>query len=101
MKKIKVFDYVGEFGENKDRAQKIRKEILLKLDREKPVELDFKNVSGATQSFIHAMIAEPIRQHPETFFELISFSHCSDLVKTVIEIVSEYMQESLAGGVAT
>ncbi|MBQ3280451.1 STAS-like domain-containing protein [Candidatus Saccharibacteria bacterium] len=95
MKKIKIKEIAGEFCENKDIAKKIREEYILpSLAANEQVELDFEGVTGVTQSFIHAVIAEAIRQFPNTFYELVIFKNCPDLVKTIIEIVSEYMQES-------
>ena len=85
----------GEFCENKDIAKKIRDEYIFPaLANGERIELDFEGVTGVTQSFIHATIAEAIRQFPEMFYELVIFKNCSDLVKTVVGIVSEYMQES-------
>ncbi len=94
MKKVIVFDYAGEFGENKDQAQKVREVILRELERGKEIKLDFEGVTGVTQSFVHAMVAEPIKKYPEKFFDLVAFSNCTDLVRTVVELVIEYMQES-------
>lgn len=95
MKKIKIKLMAGEFCENKDIAKKIREEYILPaLSNGQQIELDFDGVTGTTQSFVHAAIAEAIRQFPDTFYEYVIFRSCSDLVKTVINIVSEYMQES-------
>ena len=58
------------------------------------VVLDFSGVSGTTQSFIHALISEPIRRFRDVALEKIHYKNCSDVVKEVIKTVSEYMQES-------
>lgn len=93
---IKMFKYIGDYGENKDIARKIRLETILPcLEKEEDIIIDFKNVTGATQSFIHALLADPIRKYPEIVFNKITFKNCSDNVKVVIEIVEEYMQESM------
>ena len=93
---IKMFKYIGDYGENKDIARKIRLETILPcLKKEEDIIIDFKNVTGATQSFIHALLADPIRKYPEIVFNKITFKNCSDNVKVVIEIVEEYMQESM------
>lgn len=95
MKTVNIHKLSGEFGENKDIAKKIRNSYVLPaLEQNKSLELDFTGVTGVTQSFIHAMIAEAIRRHPDTFYEKIIFKNCSKLVQTIISIVSEYMQES-------
>ena len=93
---IKMFKYIGDYGENKDIARKIRLETILPcLEKEEDIIIDFKNVTGATQSFIHALLADPIRKYPEIVFNKITFKNCSDNVKVVVEIVEEYMQESM------
>lgn len=95
MKRIAIRELSGEFCENKDIAKKIREEYILPtLKANGRIELDFDGVTGVTQSFMHAAIAEAIRQFPEAFYESVTFKNCSDLVRTVIGIVSEYMQES-------
>lgn len=87
-------DYIADFGGNKDTAKKLRIEkIMPVISSGKKVILDFADVSGVTQSFMHALIAEPIREFPDTIFELLSFQNCSRSVKVVVEIVAEYMQE--------
>ena len=91
-----MFNYIGDYGENKDIARKIRLETILPcLEKEEDITIDFKNVTGATQSFIHALLADPIRKYPEIVFNKITFKNCSDNVKVVVEIVEEYMQESM------
>ncbi|MFA7151499.1 MAG: STAS-like domain-containing protein [Candidatus Paceibacterota bacterium] len=97
MKKvIELKKLVGEFAENKDIAKKIRvNQIMPTLADGKMVVLDFSEVSGTTQSFIHALISEPIRQFRDTALEKIEYKNCSDIVKEVVKTVSEYMQESL------
>ena len=93
---IKVINHAGEFAENKDVAKELRvTKIIPALAKGKVVVLDFSGVSGATQSFIHALISEPIRQFRDVALEKIEYKNCSDIVKEVIRTVSEYMQESL------
>lgn len=94
--KVEMRKLIGEFGENKDTAKEIRVEYILPaLERGEEIVLDFNGVDGATQSFIHALIVEAIRKYPEKFYDLVYFKACSDLVKTVIGIVSEYTQEGM------
>ncbi|MBR0460709.1 STAS-like domain-containing protein [Candidatus Saccharibacteria bacterium] len=91
-----MFKYIGDYGENKDTARKIRLEIILPcLEKKENITIDFKNVTGATQSFIHALLADPIRKYPEIVFDKITFKNCTDDIKIVIQIVEEYTQESL------
>ena len=93
---IKMFERIGNYGENKDMAKQIRVDnILPSLKKEEEITIDFERVTGVTQSFIHALLADPIRKYPEIIFDKITFKNCTDSVKVVIEIVEEYMQESM------
>lgn len=93
---IKIKDLVGDFAENKDVAKELRvTKILPALAKDNVVILDFSGVSGTTQSFIHALISEPIRQFRDMALEKMRYKNCSDVVKEVIKTVYEYMQESL------
>ena len=93
---IQMKDLVGDFAENKDVAKDLRMtKIMPTLLDHKEVVLDFSGVSGATQSFIHALISEPIRRFRHVALEKMHYKNCSDVVKEVIKTVSEYMQESL------
>lgn len=88
-------EYAGIFGENKDKARDVRIEkIMPALMAKKEVVLDFKGVSGVTQSFIHALISEPIRQFGDDVYDYLKFANCSDVVREIINIVADYMQES-------
>lgn len=96
MSTVHIYNLAGGFGENKDIAKQIRiNKILPALKLGEEIKLDFKGVNGVTQSFVHAMFAEPIRKYPDKFFELVVCKNCTSLVQTVISIVSDYMQESL------
>ena len=93
---IKIKDLAGEFAENKDVAKDLRiTKIIPALMDDKEVVLDFAGVSGTTQSFIHALISEPIRKFRDMALEKMHYKNCSDIVKEVIKTVYEYMQESL------
>ena len=90
---IKILDYTGEFAENKDIARDLRVEkIMPNLKRHEEVTLDFTGVSGATQSFVHALISDAIRQYEYTF-DFVYFKNCSVLVKEIVQTVAAYMQE--------
>lgn len=96
MKTILLHDTVGDFAENKDIARDLReKEILPTLESGNEITLDFDRVAGATQSFIHALISEPIRRYGNEALDRIFFKNCNETVQKIITIVSEYMQESI------
>ena len=93
---IKIKDLVGDFAENKDVAKDLRiTKIIPTLSEGKEIILDFSGVSGTTQSFIHALISEPIRKFRDVALEKMHYKNCSDVVKEVLKTVYEYMQESL------
>lgn len=86
---------VGSFAENKDKAREIRLEhIIPEILGGNQIILDFEGVDSATQSFIHALISDPIRNYGSGVLERILFRNCSDEVRKVVEMVVEYMQES-------
>lgn len=94
MKRIKLFPITGNFAENKDLARDIRiKEIVPSLENNEEVTLDFKNVDSATQSFVHALISDIIRNYGIEILDKIFFKNCSDTIKKIINIVVDYMQE--------
>jgi hypothetical protein len=98
MKKIsiRIGALTGSFAENKDKAKALRiRKIIPSLSENKLVIIDFENVTGTTQSFIHALIAQPIRQFRDLALENLEFKNCTDVVKEVIRTVYEYIQESL------
>jgi STAS-like domain of unknown function (DUF4325) len=83
MIEVKIFDLAGSFAENKDIAQKIRVEQLIPAlaKGEDSIVIDFKNVTGATQSFVHALIR-------------VIFKNCNASVEQIVNIVADYMEES-------
>ena len=93
---IKLFEEVGPFAENKDIAKKIRlKKLIPALNKKQKIILDFVNVDGATQSFVHALISDLMRKYGSEALDQIEFKSCNDTVKAIITIVVDYMQESL------
>ncbi|MEI7579458.1 MAG: STAS-like domain-containing protein [bacterium] len=95
-KTIKLVKIIGDFAENKDLAKKLRIEIIIPaLKQGNEVILDFEKVNGATQSFIHALISEPIRTLGDVAFEKLFYKNTNDDIQTVISIVYRYMQESI------
>ncbi len=90
---IKLYDFVGNFAENKDTAREIRlNKIAPTLEKEEEVTLNFDKVKSATQSFIHALISDIIRKEGIQVLDRIYFKNCNDTIKKIIEIVIEYMQ---------
>lgn len=85
----------GSFAENKDVARDLRtKKILPALKNNQQIVLDFKGVESTTQSFIHALISEAIRDYNHLALDLIEFKNCNDTIQTIIGIVVDYMQQS-------
>lgn len=95
---IKLLKIVGNFAENKDLAKKLRTEIIIPaLQNDSEVILDFDKVDGATQSFIHALISEPIRKYKSIAFEKLLYKNTNKDIQEIISIVYRYLQESLDG----
>lgn len=92
---IKIAIIVGSFAENKDWARDIRlTKIIPALEKNEEVILNFEKVEGATQSFIHALISDVIRKYGSEVLDKITFKNCNEIVRKIISIVVEYMQES-------
>lgn len=92
--RICVADRVGAFAENKDQARSMRLETLSpQLRAGNEVVLDFAGVTGATQSFVHALIADLIRDENLDALDYLVFENCADVVRSVIEIVVGYAQD--------
>lgn len=90
---IELFPLVGSFAENKDKARDIRiKNIIPILEKGDDLILDFKNIESVTQSFMHALISDLIRNYGIDILDRVNFANCNDTVKKVIEIVVDYMQ---------
>lgn len=81
----------SRFQEDKDLARQIRiAEILPALLRGERVVLDFSDVDYATQSFVHALIGEALKQFGEEVLDRIEFHRCSAQLRSVIELVVNY-----------
>ena len=92
---IRIHDYAGDFGEDKDAARTMRqKKIIPAIEHGDAVLLDFSDTTGATQSFIHALIAEPIMRFREQAFERLFYTGVNDQIAEIISIVYRYIQES-------
>ena len=92
--KIEIKSRVGDFAENKDKARDIRiKDIEPALKQSKKIVINFSGVTGATQSFIHALLSQLIRDYGPEVLEQIDFKNCNPEVQGVITIVVDYMQQ--------
>lgn len=91
---IILSEYLGPFAENKDIARGLRKEkIVPALTNGHEVVLDFAGIEAATQSFIHALISELIREYGSEVLDRIAFKNCNETIKKIIGIVVDYMQQ--------
>lgn len=91
---IGMHSEAGAFAQDKDKARQMRLErILPALKNGKTVILDFEKVDATTQSFVHALISDVIRQHGPDVLERLLFKNCNEVVRAVIEIVVDYMQK--------
>jgi len=94
MREIKIFKRTKEFAGNKDIARDLRlNEILPYIDKEEII-LNFDKVESATQSFIHALISDIIRQKGIDVLDKLYFKNCNSTIQKIIEIVVEYMQDA-------
>jgi len=90
---IHLFERVSSFAEDKDIARDIRiNQMTPQLKNGEEVILDFEKIEGVTQSFIHALISELMREFGGEALEKISFKNCNENVQKIISIVVEYMQ---------
>ncbi len=93
---IYIYEHFGPFAENKKKAKGIRENIILPFLRKGGlVVLDFARVESATQSFIHVLLSHPIRELGEPILEMLQFRNCNVEIRNIIEIVCEYMQDSI------
>lgn len=96
---ISIYERAGSFAEDKDIAARVREdELMPALSSSQKVRLDFTDVDGATQSFIHALISHIIRKKGSIILDKIEFKNCNPTVQSVIEIVVEYSQIGEEGG---
>lgn len=97
MIRVRLADSVGAFAGDKDQAAKLREESLKPaVNAGTPVVIDFADVELATQSFVHALISELVRNESLNALDLLVFENCNPSVREMIEIVSEYSQENVA-----
>ncbi len=88
---IKVLEGNDIFAEDKDAARRIRiEEILPALKAGENIVLNFSSIRYATQSFIHALLGEALKQYNESVLDRIEFKNCSPQLKSIIELVVGY-----------
>jgi hypothetical protein len=96
MKTVSLFEEVGSFAEDKDKAASIRNEVILpELKANRSIAIDFTGITLVTQSFIHALISQALREKGEKALKMISFKNCTPLAKGIIETVVQYVLESI------
>ncbi|MFO0607047.1 MAG: DUF4325 domain-containing protein [Polyangiales bacterium] len=89
---------VGNMAQDKLAAERIRRSLILPALREgKRLVLSFHGVALTTQSFLHALLAEPLRElGPEASPTRLLYARCSDQVREVIRLVVGYVLEGTA-----
>lgn len=90
---VHVFDAVGSFAGDKDAAAQLRNTAIVPaVASGAEVTLDFDGVELATQSFMHALLAQTVRDNPESL-DHMAFANCNSDIQSLIEIVIDYAQE--------
>ena len=96
MKTILVFEAVGDFGEDKDTAAQLREQVIKPYVKTgETVLVDFESVTLVTQSFIHALISDVLRDGGEDVLDRIDFRNCSDVVRGIISTVVQYSLDTV------
>lgn len=92
MRRIRIEPVPGTtLAENKDKAAEQRDDVLLPtLASGEKVVIDFAGIDTVTQSFVHALIADAVRQHGDGAFELLEFKNCEPGVQHIVRTVFEY-----------
>jgi hypothetical protein len=94
--KIIIYNEVGDFGEDKDVAAKLRKELINPCVKErKIITIDFSGVRLITQSFAHALISDVLRSGGESSLNYINFHNCAPGVQGIVETVVQYSLETM------
>lgn len=88
---VKVPTGTKGFSEDKDAAKKIRTEIIMpSLYENKTVVLDFSGVTSSTQSFVHALVHEPLQKFGEAALSKLEFRSCAPQIKSLVQLVVDY-----------
>jgi len=93
---VLIKESTSDFAEDKDAAAKIRDEqIRPAIRRGEEVTLDFTGVSLTTQSFVHALVSDVIRNQGEGILKQLTFKGCNREVKGLVKTVVQYSLETL------
>jgi hypothetical protein len=88
---VKVAGGISGFAEDKDAAKELRKSTILpSLLAHDTVVLDFSGITSSTQSFVHALIAEPLQQFGESVLSRLEFRSCAPQIKSLVGLVVDY-----------
>jgi hypothetical protein len=78
-------------AEEKEVARQIREEVIKPALRAgEEVVIDFDKTEITTQSFIHALLADPICRFGDTAVDLLVFKNYTEQIKQIITTVIEY-----------
>ena len=92
---IAINGEVGSFAEDKDAAARLRsKKLLPAMAKGQKVRIDFTGVTLATQSFVHALIAQSLFKYGEKALAMVEYRGCEPSVKGIIETVVQYVLEA-------
>jgi hypothetical protein len=88
---VKIEAGTKGFAEDKDAAKQLRRQVIMPaLAEEKTVVLDFSAVTSSTQSFVHALVGEPLQKIGETVLERLEFRSCAPQIKSLVQLVVDY-----------
>jgi len=88
---VKVSSGVNGFAEDKDAAKELRKTVILPaLLKNSTVILDFSGITSSTQSFVHALIGEPLQKIGENVLSRLEFRSCAPQIKSLVGLVVDY-----------
>jgi STAS-like domain of unknown function (DUF4325) len=88
---VQVNPGANGFAEDKDSAKELRKTVIMpSLVANKTVILNFSGVTSSTQSFVHALIAEPLQKMGEDVLDRLEFRSCAPQIKNLVELVVDY-----------
>lgn len=69
--------------------------VDISLESGHAITFDFDGVTGATQSFVHALVSDALRKYPSVVYDNVFYKNANEEVQKIITIVYRYMQESL------
>ena len=85
--------------EDKDRARELRlSAVLPQLEKGGKVVFDFERAKYVTQSFVHALVGEPLKRYGAQVLDRIEFKNCSAQVRSVVALVVDYSLGGFSNG---